>query len=89
MLVPLSRSRSRRREAPGCSSRAAAVRRDRHQAMSGRDEIGLRDARRTSVGPRELYGATRSSLRRLGVERSVTAPTVIADGALPGDTMPA
>ena len=38
-------------------------------------------------GPRELYGATRSS-PRVTVSTCATAPTVIADGALPGDAMP-
>ena len=40
------------------------------------------------VGPRELYAATRSSVRML-VSNVLTDPTVIADGALPGDRMPA
>ena len=37
----------------------------------------------TAVSPRELQSATRSSLRT-GVPIVSTAPTVIADGALPG-----
>ena len=40
------------------------------------------------VGPRELYNAIRSS-RRDAVFLVSTAPTVIAEGALPGDVMPA
>src|SRR3954463_12973076 len=39
-------------------------------------------------GPRELYGATRSSPRAT-VSNVFTAPTVMADGALPGDATPA
>src|SRR5690242_17127431 len=40
------------------------------------------------VGPRELYGATLSSARET-VSAPRSAPTVIADGALPGEVMPA
>src|SRR5262245_48248115 len=40
------------------------------------------------VGPRELKGATRSSPREI-VPLVTAAPTVMADGALPGDAMPA
>src|SRR5262249_5872652 len=40
------------------------------------------------VGPRELYGATMSS-PRVAVPRVSSAPTVIADGALPGLRIPA
>ena len=39
-------------------------------------------------GPRELYGATVSSIR-VAVPFVSSAPTVMADGALPGDAMPA
>ena len=39
-------------------------------------------------GPRELYGATTSSLRA-AVFCVFAAPTQIADGALQGDVMPA
>ena len=39
------------------------------------------------VGPRELYGATASSPRAT-VSCVIAAPTVIADGALPGEVMP-
>ena len=39
-------------------------------------------------GPRELYGATRSSSRD-AVPFVMDAPTVIADGALPGEVTPA
>src|SRR4051812_38457461 len=39
------------------------------------------------VGPRELYGATTSS-PRVVVSCVIAAPTVIADGALPGDVTP-
>ena len=39
------------------------------------------------AGPRELYGATTSS-SRVVVFRVIAAPTVIADGALPGDVIP-
>src|SRR6185295_16867922 len=40
------------------------------------------------VGPRELYHATVSSAREIVCSVS-TAPTVIADGAFPGEVMPA
>ena len=40
------------------------------------------------VGPRELYAATRSSCRDT-VSAVVDTPTVMADGELPGDVMPA
>jgi hypothetical protein len=40
------------------------------------------------VGPRELKGATSSS-DRVTVFFVSTAPTEIADGALPGEVMPA
>src|SRR5438128_12368059 len=40
------------------------------------------------AGPRELYGATTSS-PRVTVFMLIAAPIVIADGALPGDAMPA
>ena len=40
------------------------------------------------VGPRELYAAMLSSLRLL-VPFVSRAPTVMADGALPGEAMPA
>jgi len=40
------------------------------------------------VGPRELNGATPSSDRTV-VACVSSAPAVIADGALPGDVMPA
>src|SRR5271154_1573253 len=40
------------------------------------------------VGPRELYDAIASSLR-VTVLFVSTAPTVTADGALPGERMPA
>jgi hypothetical protein len=39
-------------------------------------------------GPRELKLVTRSSARR-SVPKVFEAPTVIADGALPGEAMPA
>src|SRR5690242_5203323 len=39
------------------------------------------------VGPRELYGATTSSSRTI-VLKVDAAPTVMADGALPGDVTP-
>jgi|SRR5438067_12575819 len=39
------------------------------------------------VGPRELYSATLSSSRET-VSCVATAPTVIADGALPGEVTP-
>src|SRR5712691_2952321 len=39
-------------------------------------------------GPRELYGATTSSPRPM-VPNVRAAPTVMADGAFPGDVMPA
>ena len=39
-------------------------------------------------GPRELYGATPSSVR-VRVFLVSEAPVVIADGALPGEPMPA
>ena len=39
-------------------------------------------------GPRELYGATRSS-SRVTVSKVFTAPALRADGALAGETMPA
>ena len=40
------------------------------------------------VGPRELKRATLSS-ERVSVSNVSIAPTVIADGALPGELMPA
>ena len=40
------------------------------------------------LGPRELNGATWSS-DRTGVPCVSRAPTVMADGALPGEVMPA
>src|SRR3954471_23752823 len=40
------------------------------------------------AGPRELYGATTSSVREID-PCVITAPAVIASGALPGDVMPA
>ena len=39
------------------------------------------------VGPRELNAAMRSS-ERFSVPAVCAAPTVMADGALPGDVMP-
>ncbi len=39
-------------------------------------------------GPRELYGATRSSTRVV-VLKVCAAPAVSADGELPGEAMPA
>ena len=58
----------------------------RNETVAGRDQIGLGPAHH--VGPRELYGATRSSVR-VFVSNVLTDPTVIAEGALPGDRMPA
>src|SRR5437762_1697532 len=40
------------------------------------------------AGPRELYGGTWSSARP-AVSRVFAAPTVIAEGAFPGEVMPA
>src|SRR5262244_1016686 len=40
------------------------------------------------VGPRELYSATTSSVRVV-VSNVRVAPTVMADGAFPGELMPA
>jgi hypothetical protein len=40
------------------------------------------------VGPRELKSETRSSVRAV-VPKVREAPTVIAEGALPGDVIPA
>ena len=39
------------------------------------------------VGPRELYGATASCVI-VWLPRASTDPTLIADGALPGDVIP-
>jgi hypothetical protein len=39
------------------------------------------------AGPRELHGATSSSRREI-VSIVMSDPTVIADGAVPGDAMP-
>ena len=46
-----------------------------------------RSLKRIQLGPRELYSATVSSSRVL-VPWVRVAPTVMADGALPGDVMP-
>src|SRR4026209_530034 len=90
MLVPLSVSR----RSPFLTLPAATA------ALESVDPIAASDARRwpgatTSglasasyhVGPRELYGATTSSWR-VTVFCVITAPTVMAECALPGDVMP-
>ena len=61
--------------------------RERDGAGAGRDQVGLRQRSRCSVGPRELKLAIVSSAR---VERALVldAPTVSTHGALPGAVMP-
>ena len=91
MLVPLSRKYALLPVPAMCHAGYVVERYDPRTSsdtsrVPGATTSGL-TARSMAVGPRELYGATRSS-DRVRVPAVSMAPTVMANGELPGEVMP-
>src|SRR5262245_59435766 len=94
MLVPLKR-RYRASFSPGAETRLVASCLYSEPAIAASETSAWPGATMSGfarpeyhAGPRELYGATASS-KRDTVFCVFSAPTVMTDGALPGDVIPA